>query len=137
MPISRRYAYRNSDDSYLRRRHRFYNLTPTQRYREVLFEKWTMAAIWIAAMQEYWSDKQPGDTLSLHAYSGDTYEDVGQTIRLAHDSLVDRYGPSEEPARSAYNHLVDRYGSPEIPCEYAKMGLAEILLGTDSNTFIP
>jgi hypothetical protein len=115
MPISRRYVCRYSDDSYLRPRHRFYNLTPIQRYHEVLFEKWTMAAIWLDAMQEYWSDKQSGVTLSTYADFGDMNEDLWRRVDLAHASRIDRYGPAEINRYEVWD-LVDRYGPPEIPC---------------------
>ncbi|KAH8084730.1 hypothetical protein HD553DRAFT_342232 [Filobasidium floriforme] len=73
-----------------------------------------MSAIWLDAMQEYWSDKQSGVILSTFADFGDMNEDLWRRVDLAHASRIDRYGPAEIN-RYEVCDLVDRYGPPEIP----------------------
>jgi hypothetical protein len=135
MPISPRPAYVKGGDCYLLPRHRYYNLTPTQRYREILFEKWTMSAIWLYNMQKYWSDKNPGTTLLFYPKSEDTREDLQLRIRFACDCLVDQWGPIVLNG-VIDNHLVDRYGPRAIPCEFTETALLKILLDTNSVALI-
>jgi hypothetical protein len=110
-------------------------MTPIQRYYEILFEKWTMSAIWLYNTQTYWSDKNSGVDLLTYAASEDTNDDLQLRLRSAYHCLVERHGPSDL-VRFTYGQLVNRYGPPEIPCEYTEMASTEILLDTDSVALI-